>query len=110
MTAASPPPEATGQLRRPAGIGAVALAVLIAMAVAGLFLVLIGLRRSDQPAAPEHHLAPPVLSTPRNPTNRWWSPAQRSALPRHDAPTSRTRRSSGGLSNNSNTVKGEQKQ
>ena len=52
MPAASPPPDATGQLGRAAGIGAVALAVLVAIAVAGLFLVLIGVQRSDRPPAP----------------------------------------------------------
>ena len=42
MTPVPPPPAATGQLGRAAGIGAVALASLVAIAVAGLFLVLIG--------------------------------------------------------------------
>ena len=69
MTPVPPPPHVTGQLGRAAGIGAVVLAVFVAIAVAGLFLVLIGAQRSDRPAAPEHYLAPPALSTPSNPGN-----------------------------------------
>lgn len=62
MTPVPPPPHVTGQPGRAAGIGAVALAVLVAIAVAGLFLVLIGhnpaigrpRRSTTAPASPEH--------------------------------------------------------
>jgi hypothetical protein len=59
----------TGQLGRAAGIGAAALAIFVAIAVAGLFLVLIAAQRSDRPAAPEHYRAPPALSRPSNSGN-----------------------------------------
>ena len=99
MTPVSPPPHVTGQLGRAAGIGAVVLAVFVAIAVAGLFLVLIGAQRSDRPAAPEHHRAPPALSTPSNPGQRRGSrpPDARSTPPQHDELTDMASRSSGVL-------------
>jgi hypothetical protein len=50
MTPAPTPPIATSQPGRAAGIGAVALAALVGVVVAALFLALIGADRSDQAA------------------------------------------------------------
>jgi hypothetical protein len=88
----------TGQRGRVAGIGAVALAVFVAIAVAGLFLVLIGARRSDRPAAPEHYRPASPEHTEQPGATPWLSPARQAlGAPQHDELTDVASRSSGVL-------------
>jgi hypothetical protein len=70
MTPAPLPRDVAGQPGRAAGIGAVALAVLVAIAVAGLFLVLIGADRSDRLVAPNSDVADAQLAKPQAPASR----------------------------------------
>ena len=69
MTPAPLPRDATSQPGRAAGIGAVALAVLVAIAVAGLFLVLIGADRSDRLVAPSSDVAHAQLAKTQAPAS-----------------------------------------
>src|SRR5947209_7113451 len=56
--APGPPPQATrSQPSTAAGLGSVALGTLVAVAVAALFLVLIGASRGDRLTPPEHYRA-----------------------------------------------------
>jgi hypothetical protein len=67
MTPVAPPPRGTSQLERAAGVGSVALAVLVAIDVAGLLLVLIGAERSDRLVAPSSDVADPQLARTQAP-------------------------------------------
>jgi hypothetical protein len=75
MTVGPPHPGATGQPGQAAGIGAVAVAILVAIAVAGLFLIEIGEDRTERLAAPEHYPAPGPLGRPSDPGDPWLFPA-----------------------------------
>lgn len=57
MAAFQPAPDARSQLGKAAGLAAVVLATLVAVAVAALFLVLVGASRRGRLTPPEHYRA-----------------------------------------------------
>jgi hypothetical protein len=84
MTAPPPTPDATNQADIAARIDAVVLAVFIAIAVAGLFLVLIGADRTDRLVAPSSDVGHTQLAETQAPASRSRSSAsaERSPPPR----------------------------
>src|SRR5436309_3528500 len=67
MAACQPPSDARSQPGKAAGLGAVALGTLVAVAVAALFLVLIGASRTGRLTPPEHYRAVANAGQTRNP-------------------------------------------
>src|SRR5947209_17033514 len=71
-----PPPQATGrQSSTAAGLGGLALGALVAVAVAALFLGLVGTSRRGRLTPPEHHRAVANPGLRRNPAIPSPSPA-----------------------------------
>jgi hypothetical protein len=68
MATFQPAPDARNQPGNGAGLGAVVLGTLVAIAVAALFLALIGASRGGRLARPEHDRAIANPGQTRNPT------------------------------------------
>ena len=69
MTARPPTPDATNRADSAAGIAAVVLAVFVAIAVAGLFLALIGADRSGPLVAPSSDVGHAQLAETQAPAS-----------------------------------------
>ena len=94
MAAFQPAPDARSQPGKAAGLAAVVLGTLVAVAIAALFLVLIGASRTGRLAPPEHprRRQPPTDPQPGDPM----PVARRTRArlsPGHDAPTKPASRS-----------------
>ena len=77
MAASQPAPDARSQPGNAAGLAAVVLATLVAVAMAALLLVLIGASRRGRLTPPEHDRAPANPGQTRNPA----IPSPRPAAP-----------------------------
>ena len=69
MTAPAPTADATNQADSAVGIAAVVLAVFVAIAVAGLFLALIGADRSGRLVAPSSDVGHPQMAKTQAPAS-----------------------------------------
>jgi hypothetical protein len=103
------PRNATSRPGRAAGVGAVALAMLVAIVVAALFLVLIGADRSDQAARLITTAPPPAATTPMQPGIPC-PPHAGTALATHDALSDLAPRPTGVRPDNNNRTERENKQ
>ena len=70
MTAARPTLDATNRADGTGWIAAVVLAVFVAIAVAGMFLVLIGADRGDRPVAPSSDIGHAQMAKTRAPASQ----------------------------------------
>jgi hypothetical protein len=105
MTPTPLPRDATSQPVTAAGIAAVALAMLVAIVVAALFLVLIGAHRSDQ-AALIITAPPPAVTTPAQPAPPPPPPVG-TALATRDALSDLASRPTGVRPDNNSRIEGE---